>query len=329
MFKLGRFVIEEPVVLAPMAGYTSFAYRNFMAKFGVKLVYTEMVSDMGLIYGNKETFSYIDFPKTEQIVGVQLFGVSEENLVKALKICEEYNPNIDFYDINMGCPVPKVTKTGAGSSLLKDPKKCGNIIRELKKVTDKPVTAKIRLGFDSKSINYLEVIKELEDAGVDLIALHARTTKDLYGGEPRFEMIKDLGDKTRVPLIISGNVFTAESALNAMKITKAKAVMVARGGIGNPLLITNINNRFNDKEEVETNLDKQIGYCLELAKAFIEEKGEVIGMRVYRSISPRFFASFPNSKQLRGKLASEVSTYQDLEKILMEYQENVKKFGFN
>ena len=161
MLKIGNIEIKGRVALAPMAGYTSLGYRNFMSQFGVSFAVTEMVSDMGLIYGNKETFTYIDFPKSDIPTGVQLFGNEPENLAKALLICEKYNPNIDFYDVNMGCPVHKVTKTGAGSSLLKDPQKCGDIIRALKAVTDKPISAKIRLGWDNNSLNYLEVIDEL------------------------------------------------------------------------------------------------------------------------------------------------------------------------
>ena len=136
MFKFGNLDIKGKVVLAPMAGYTFTSYREFMNKFGVSLCYTEMVSVMGLIYGNKETFDYINFPKSEVPTGVQLFGDNPENFIEAVKICEKFNPNIDFYDVNMGCPVTKVTKTGAGSALLKDPKKCGDIIRAIKSVTD-------------------------------------------------------------------------------------------------------------------------------------------------------------------------------------------------
>ena len=173
MFKLGDFEIKGKVMLAPMAGVTSSGYREYMVPFGVDLCVTEMVSDMGLIYGNDETSRYITFKKLSIPTGVQLFGHDPECLKKAAEIALKENPDIDFFDVNMGCPVPKVTKTGAGSALMHDPKLCGDIIRAIKSVTDKPVTAKIRLGWDDKSINYLEVIKELEDAGVALIGIHA------------------------------------------------------------------------------------------------------------------------------------------------------------
>ena len=191
MFKIGNIEIQNKVILAPMAGITSFGYRKFMSQFGPGCSVTEMVSDMGLIYGNKETKTYVEFEKLNIPTGVQLFGNSTENLAKAALICEKLNPNIDYYDINMACPVNKVFKTGAGSALLKNPKLCGDIVRAVKEATHKPVTAKIRIGVDSKHINFLEVIDELQKAAVDMIAIHPRTTKEMYGGLPHWELLKD------------------------------------------------------------------------------------------------------------------------------------------
>lgn len=323
MFKFGNIEVKGKVILAPMAGYTFTAYREFMNAFGVSLCFSEMVSDMGLIYGNKETAAFIDFDKSDVPTGVQLFGSNPDNIVKALKICEERNPNIDFYDINMGCPVDKVTKTGAGSALLKNPKICGDIIRRIKEVTNKPVSAKIRLGWDSHSINYLEVIKELEDAGVDLISIHARTKKELYIGEPHFDLLKDLREKMRVPLIVSGNIFAPEDAIRALEITKADGVMVARGGVGNPLLITNINRVLNGEKCIEYSFEKQVEYCLDLANRVVKEKGEYMGIRIFRSMAPKFFSNLPNAKKLRGRLASEMNSIDDIVRLINEYkQEN-------
>ena len=243
----------------------------------------------------------------------------EDKFIEAVKICEQINPNIDFYDVNMGCPVNKVTKTGAGSALLKDPVKCGKIIKAIKSVTNKPVSAKIRLGWDKNSINFLEVIDELEKAGIDLIAIHARTTKDLYIGTPKYELIQDLRDKIHVPLVVSGNIYKVEDAINALNITKADAVMVARGGVGNPRLITNINNYINNKEIKYPSLHEQIDYCEELAKMICEEFGEKVGMRIFRSIGSKFFNGFPNCKELKQRITTETFNYDDLEMIIEEY----------
>ena len=322
MFKIGNKEIKGRVVLAPMAGITSSGYRSFMGKFKPSIMYTEMISDMGLIYENEETLSYLKFEKCDIPIGVQLFGSEPKNLAKAASIVKKHVPFVDFIDVNMACPVPKVTKTGAGSALLLNPKKCGEIIREIKKATGLPVSAKIRLGYYDSNLNYLEVIKELEDAGVLFIALHAKGAKQLYAGIPQYELIKNLREQMHVPLIISGNIFTAEEAKKALEITKADAVMVARGGIGNPLLITQINELLEEGEiKSFSNLDLQIEYCQQLALELIKEKQEDKAMRIYRGIGPKFFSGYKNMKKYKGMISTSLSDYSSLVDIL----EQIKK----
>lgn len=324
MWKLGNFEIKGKVVLAPMAGITSAGYRKYLNSFGVDLAVTEMVSDMGLIYQNKETESYVVYEKDDVITGVQLFGAQPENIAKAALIALKLNPNIDFFDVNMGCPVPKVTKTGAGSSLMLNPKLAGEIIRALKKVTDKPITAKIRLGFNE--VNFKDVIKELENGGVDAIGIHARTRKELYAGEPHFDLLKDLRKEMHVPLIVSGNIYTLDDAINALNITGADAVMVARGGVGNPFLIKQIKTYFETGERLPNpSFLEQCDYCLKLAESLIEEKGELTAMRIYRGIAPKFFSGFPNSRTLRTVLSTSLTDFNSLKRIIAEYKEEMAK----
>ena len=324
MWKLGKFDIKGKVVLAPMAGVTSEGYRKYLNTFGVDICVSEMVSDMGLIYQNKETESYVKYQKDGVLTGVQLFGAKPDNLAKAARRAIEINPEIDFFDVNMGCPVPKVTKTGAGSALMLNPKLCGEIITAIKSVTDKPVTAKIRLGYNE--VNFLDVIKALEEAGVDAIGIHARTRKELYMGEPHYDLIKDLRSKMKVPLMVSGNIYTLDDAIKALEITGADAVMVARGGMGNPYLIKQIKTYFETGERLPNpSFLEQCEYCLELAKSMCEEKGELTAMRIYRGIAPKFFSGFANSRVLRTVLATSLTDYQSLVNILDEFKkENMK-----
>jgi len=325
MWKLGKFVIEGKVVLAPMAGVTSEGYRKYLNTFGVDICVSEMVSDMGLIYQNKETESYVKYQKDNVLTGVQLFGAKSENLANAARRAIEINPEIDFFDVNMGCPVPKVTKTGAGSALMLNPKLCGEIIKAIKSVTDKPVTAKIRLGYNE--VNFLDVIKALEEAGVDAIGIHARTRKELYMGEPHFDLLKDLRSKMKVPLMVSGNIYTLDDAINALEITGADAVMVARGGMGNPFLIKQIKTYFETGERLPNpSFLEQCEYCLELAKSMCEEKGELTAMRIYRGIAPKFFSGFANSRVLRTVLATSLTDYQSLVNILDEFKKENMNF---
>lgn len=323
MFKIENIVIKNKVVLAPMAGITSSGYRKFMSQFKPGYMVTEMISDMGLIYGNKETIDYVKFEKTDIPVGVQLFGNCSENMAKAALICEKINPNIDFYDVNMGCPVAKVTSNGSGSALMKNPKLCGDIVRAIKEATHKPVTVKIRLGYTPSTMNFMEVIEEVTKAGASLIAIHPRTAKDMYRGIPNWEAVRDLKKKIDVPLIVSGNLYTVEDVINALEITGADGVMIARGGVGNPRLLENLNKYFVGKEYEKPTLDEQIQYCLELARDLIEEKGEKVAMRVYRGISVKFFEGFPHSKTLKCRLSTELNSYQDLIRLLEEYKQEI------
>lgn len=323
MWKLGNYQIESKVVLGPMAGITFKSYREFMSQFGFGVCVTEMVSDMGLIYGNKETEEYVSFKKGNYLTGVQLFGHEPENVKKAAEIALKLNPNIDFFDFNMGCPVPKVTNAGAGSALMKNPKLCGDIIRAIKEVTDLPVSAKIRLGWDNNSINYLEVIKELQDAGVDMIAVHSRTRKELYSGEPHHDLLKDLRNKMNVPLVISGNIYTLDDAINAMNITGADAVMVARGGIGNPFLLKQIEQYYKDGTRLEPpSLKEQLEWCYELGCKIVEDKGESSGMRIYRAIAPKFVIGIPNAKKYKNRLCTELIDLKSLKVILKDIAED-------
>ena len=324
MWKLGNYEIKGKVVLAPMAGITSEGYRKYLNSFGVDICVTEMVSDMGLIYQNKETEGYVKFEKDNVLTGLQLFGSNPDNLAKACNLALEINPDIDFIDVNMGCPVPKVTKTGAGSHLMLNPKLCGDIIRALKSVTDKPITAKIRLGYNE--VNFKEVIKELENAGVAAIGIHARTRKELYSGLPHFDLLKDLRKEMSVPLMVSGNIYTLDDAINAIEITGADAVMVARGGVGNPFLITQIKHYYETGERLPNpSFLEQCDYCLALARSMIEEKDEYTAMRIYRGIAPKFFQGFPNSRTLRTVLATSLTDYQSLVKIIDEFKEEYIK----
>lgn len=316
MWKIGNIDIDGVVVLGPMAGITSSGYRDFMKPFGVAVSVSEMVSDMGLIYDNENTNKYVIYPESHP-VGVQLFGHDPENIAKAAKLALKLNPNIDFFDLNMGCPVPKVVNSGAGSALLRDPQLCGQIVKRLKEEIDIPVTAKIRLGWDDKSINFLEVISELEKAGVDMIAIHARTRKEMYLGKPHYELLKGLRSKMSVPLVVSGNIYTLDDAIQAKELTGADGIMVARGGVGNPWLIKQIDTYFRTGERLESvDVCTQIDYCLSLADFLIQEKGEATAMRIYRGIASKFFSGFRNAKLYKGRLSSELTNRQSLLNIL-------------
>jgi len=204
-----------------------------------------------------------------------------------------------------------------GSAWLKKPNELYKYIKAIVKHSPKPVTVKIRLGFTNKTINLLEVCKLMEKAGVKAIAVHARTREEYYSGQPHLDLIKDLGKQLKIPLIISGNIFTLDDAINAIKITKAKAVMVARGGIGNPTLIKQIDTYYKSKKRIKDATQKQqINYCRKLAKMMIKEKGERTAVTNLRSIAPKFFTEFKDAKKIRCQISQTIKTYKDLDEIL-------------
>ena len=319
MWKIGNVEIQSKVVLAPMAGITSSAYRNFMKKFGVGLTVTEMISDCGLIYGNRKTIDYLKTAEKERPVAVQLFGSKAENMCKAIDIVLKENPNIDFIDVNLGCPVPKVTQTGAGSAMLKDPKKLFEFMKKICDYSPIPVTAKIRLGWDEKSINFNENISALEKAGVKAIGIHTRTAKQGYSGKANYEIIRDLQEKMTVPLIISGDIYSLEETLQFLNISKATAVMVARGGVGHPRLIEQIDRYFKTGEKLpNATLEENTQYLLEFAESLIEEKGEFKAMMLLRGIAPKFFDGYPHTKHIKNSLSQSLTTRASLTRILGE-----------
>lgn len=321
MWKIGNVEIDSRVILAPMAGVTTFAYRNFMKKFGIGLTVTEMVSDCGLIYENEKTLAYLKTSEQERPVAVQLFGGNAENVCKAIDIVLRENKGVDVIDINLGCPVPKVTKTGAGSALLKDSKKLYEYMKKICDYSPLPVTAKIRLGWDENSINFLENIRVLEKAGVKAIGIHTRTAKQGYSGKANYEIIKDLQEKMSVPLIISGDIYNLEETMQFLDISKATAVMVARGGVGHPRFVQQLNQYLKTGEKLpDATLEENVQYLLEFADMLIDEMGEYKAMLMLRGIAPKFFDGYANTKKVKNALAQTLTTRDSLARILSEYR---------
>jgi len=314
--KIGSLEIKGHVVLGPMAGITNLAYREFMKPFGVGLSYTEMVSDCGLIYGNAKTFEYLKTSPADRPVGIQLFGFSAEHAEKAIAICEE-KADYDVLDINLGCPVYKVTKTGAGSAWLKHPDALFAYMSVVVSASHKPVTAKIRLGWDEESINVEEVVSLLEKAGVSAIAIHARTAKQGYTGKADYQRIKGLGKKMSVPLVVSGDIYTPEAAKEAVDATGCQAVMVARGGVGRPFLVSQINQYLDTGSyEPDPGVLQQADYAEDYAKRLIALHGEETAVREMRGILPKFFSGFPGYKKIRAEIAANLSSEEQLQGLL-------------
>lgn len=322
MWRIGDLEVDGRVVLGPMSGYTSEAYRRFMKPFGVALAYTEMVSDSAMMH-NRRSDEYLMFDRCP-LTGIQLFGSDPERMGDAAAECVRRNPNVDLFDVNMGCPVEKVVRRGAGSALMADPARCGRIVRTVKERTGLPVTAKIRLGQGEDSLNFRDVIAELEASGVDAVTVHARTRKQRYAGMPRYDLMRDLRKEMSVPLIVSGNIFSLDDAIGYTAITGADAVMVARGGVGNPYLVTQIDRWFREGARLPNpTVSQQVDWCKDLADLMYAEKGDEVASKKMRSIAPKFIVGCRRSREFRYRLATEIDTRGDLDRILEEVRERL------
>lgn len=229
------------ICLAPLAGYTNVAYRNFMKKFGCDIVVSEMISDFALYYHNEETFKMLETTSQERPVAIQLFGGSEESLINGLNILQKV-ANYDYLDLNLGCPVNKVTKNNAGSSWLKKDRQeeLFNTISHIVKVSKKPVTCKIRLGWNEEEITVVDTCKILQKAGVQMITIHGRTRSQLYSGNANYELIKKAKENVDIPIIANGDIDTIYKAKEVLDYTKCDGIALGRAVLGNPYLITQI-----------------------------------------------------------------------------------------
>ncbi len=324
MIKIGNVELNGNVILGPMAGITSLAYREFMKPFGVALSYSEMISDCGIAYENQKTLDYLKTSELDVPVGLQLFGFDIKNSAKAIQIIENC-AKFDILDLNFGCPVHKVTKTGAGSSWLRDIPKLFEYTKAICELSKKPVTAKIRLGWDDQSINVFEVSKALEKAGVKAITVHCRTKEQGYSGKADYHAISGLKETLQIPLFVSGDIFALDDAINSVNITHSDGVMVARGGVGNPFLVTQIDHYFKTGERLpDSTVADQIRYARAYAQKLIELKGEDIAIRELKGILPHFFSGFPGYKKFRLAFTINMSNKNEMEAIFNGIERETK-----
>ena len=312
--KIGNLEIQNPLALGPMAGVTDLPFRLLCKEQGAGLLCMEMVSAKGIMYNNKNTKFLLTIDERERPVSLQLFGSDPDIISEQAKRIEELP--FDILDINMGCPVPKIVNNGDGSALMKNPLLAGEIIEKTARAIQKPVTVKIRKGFDEEHINAVEMAHIAQESGAAAIAVHGRTREQYYSGKADWEIIRKVKEAVKIPVIGNGDVWTPQDAIDMRKQTGCDGVMIGRGAQGNPWIFKQILHYEQTGELLEKPSPQEVTeMILRHAKMQMEFKGEYIGMREIRKHATWYTAGYKNSAKLRGKI-NETETYEELKELL-------------
>lgn len=320
--KIGNVELENNLILAPMAGVTDLPFRLLCKEQGAALCCMEMVSAKGIYYNNKNTESLLTVDERERPVSLQLFG-SDPEIMAAMAARIEHR-NFDILDINMGCPVPKVVNNGDGSALMKNPVLAGKIIEGMVKAIDKPVTVKIRKGFDDEHINAVEMAHVAQESGAAAIAVHGRTREQYYSGKADWSIIADVKQAVSIPVIGNGDILDAKDVIAMKEQTDCDGFMIGRGAQGNPWIFHQILHYFETGELIgKPPMEEMVKTMLRHAKLQIEFKGDYLGIREMRKHAAWYTAGYKGASKLRGRI-NDVESYDELEQLFEDF---MKEYG--
>lgn len=315
-WKIGNVRIENPFVLAPMAGVTDMPFRTLCKEQGAGLICMEMISAKAISFHNKNTIALMKIDPCEHPVSMQLFGSEPELMAEVAKSIED--KDFDILDINMGCPVPKVVNNGEGSALLKNPELIVQIIKSVSSAIQKPVTVKVRIGFENAPVDIVEIVRRAEDAGAAAIAVHGRTRQQYYSGTADWDIIRQVKEAVSIPVIGNGDVDSPLKAEALLKQTGCDGVMIGRAVRGNPWIFREMNHYFQTGELLPRPSSEEIReMILRHARAQIALKGEFTGIREMRKHVAWYTAGMRHSAGLR-RASNTIESYEALQELLMK-----------
>lgn len=320
--QIGNAVLKNNLILGPMAGVTDLPFRLLCAEQGAGLLCMEMVSAKAILYNNKNTKAMLTIDEREHPVSLQLFGSDPQIMGDIAKRLEDEGVPFDILDINMGCPVPKVVNNGEGSALMKQPLLAGQIIEAMAKATSRPVTVKIRKGFDDAHVNAPELAYVAQESGAAAVAVHGRTREQYYSGRADWSVIRRVKETVTIPVIGNGDILTAADVLKMREETGCDGFMIARGAQGNPWIFKQILHEWETGTPLEKPSPEEMAeMMLRHARMQIEFKGEYVGIREMRKHAAWYTGGYHGASHLRRAL-SEVESYEQLEELMQRFLES-------
>ena len=324
--KIGNVQLDNEVFLSPMAGVTDLPFRTICKEKGCGMLYTEMINAKALCYDDENTKKMLNLEDDGHPVAVQIFGSDPEYMGKAASIMNQYTN--DILDINMGCPAPKVIKNGDGSALMRNPKLAAEVLTAVVKNSEKPVTLKIRKGWDDNSVNALEIAKIAEECGISALAIHGRTREQFYSGKADWDIIAEIKQSINIPVIGNGDVFDVQDAVNMLEKTKCDAIMIVRGSQGNPWIFNRINHYMKTGEVLpEPTLEEKISTAIKHMNLAVAEHGEYVAVREMRKHIGWYLKGLKNSAKYRDQI-NKITDYKEVISMLEEYvQHSLTQMG--
>lgn len=318
--KIGNVELKNKVFLSPMAGVTDLPFRLICKEQNCGMLYTEMINGKALCYDDENTKKMLKIEDEEHPVAVQIFGSDPEFMGRAAEIMNAY-PN-EILDINMGCPAPKVVKNGDGSALMRNPKLAEEVLKSVIKNSTKPVTLKIRKGWDDNSVNAVEMAKIAEASGISALAIHGRTREQYYSGKADWDIITEIKNAINIPVIGNGDVFTVEDARNMLDKTGCDAIMIGRGAQGNPWIFKRINHYMETGEILPApTLEEKINTAVKHLNLAVREHGEYVAVREMRKHIAWYLKGLKGSAKVRDEI-NKITSYEEVVSRLNEYMED-------